>query len=64
MGDNLNSDIKGGRNAGLDTCWVNFKNQENNKIIKPTYTAADFEELKRIVLGEKYDMIFEKKKKI
>ncbi|MDY2861472.1 MAG: YjjG family noncanonical pyrimidine nucleotidase [Oscillospiraceae bacterium] len=64
VGDNLNSDIKGGRNAGLDTCWVNFKNQENNTNIKPTYTAADFEELKRIVLGEKYNMIFEKKKKI
>ena len=43
---------------------INFKNQENNTNIKPTYTAEDFEELKRIVLGEKYNMIFEKKKKI
>lgn len=52
VGDNLNSDIKGGINAGLDTCWVNFENAENNTGIKPTYTAYDFTQLKNIILGE------------
>jgi len=52
VGDNLQSDIKGGINAGLDTCWVNFENAENTTNIKPTYTARDFTELKNIILGE------------
>ncbi|MBQ8604786.1 MAG: YjjG family noncanonical pyrimidine nucleotidase [Oscillospiraceae bacterium] len=52
VGDNLQSDIKGGINAGLDTCWVNFENVENTTNIKPKYTAYDFTQLKNIILGE------------
>lgn len=55
VGDNLNSDIKGGINAGLDTCWVNFDNAENNTNIQPKYTALDFTQLKMIILGENYE---------
>lgn len=55
VGDNLYSDIKGGINAGLDTCWVNFKKEENNSKIKPTYVISDFEELKGVILGELYE---------
>ena len=55
VGDNLQSDIKGGINAGLDTCWVNFNNQENTTNIQPTYTALDFTQLKIIILGENYE---------
>ena len=55
VGDNLYSDIKGGINAGLDTCWVNFKGEENTSEIKPTYTVQGFEELKVIILGENYE---------
>ena len=50
VGDDLLADIKGGLNAGLDTCWVNFKNQENNTGIQPKYTVTSFEELYRIVM--------------
>ena len=50
VGDNLFSDIKGGINAGLDTCWVNFKNEENDTDIKPKYTVYDFTQLKNIIL--------------
>lgn len=50
VGDDLLADIKGGINAGLDTCWVNFKNQENNTGIQPKYTVTSFEELYRIVM--------------
>lgn len=52
VGDNLMSDIKGGINAGLDTCWVNFENAENTTGITPKYIARDFTELKNIILGE------------
>lgn len=52
VGDNLQSDIKGGINAGLDTCWVNFENAENTTNITPKYIARDFTELKNIILGE------------
>ncbi len=54
VGDNLHSDIKGGINAGLDTCWTNFSGIENTTNIKPTYTVYDFTQLKNVILGEDY----------
>ena len=54
VGDNLHSDIKGGINAGLDTCWVNFTGAENTTNIKPTYTVYDYTQLKNVILGEDY----------
>ena len=50
VGDDLNADIKGGRNAGLDTCWVNFSGAENTTGIEPKHTVTSFEELYRIVM--------------
>ena len=50
IGDSLSADVKCGLDAGLDTCWCNFKNQENTTNLKPTYTVQGFEELKRIIL--------------
>lgn len=50
VGDNLNSDIKGGINAGLDTCWVNFSGAENTTGITPKYTVYDYTQLKNIIL--------------
>ncbi len=38
IGDNLNSDILGGNNFGVDTCWISH-NKQNNSFIKPTYTV-------------------------
>ena len=29
VGDSLSSDIAGAENSGLDSCWVNRKNQKN-----------------------------------
>lgn len=31
IGDNLETDIKGGIEQGLDTCWCNYNNETNNK---------------------------------
>lgn len=62
VGDRLQSDIKGGINAGLDTCWVNFNNEENNTNIKPKYVVQDFTQLKNIILEGLEDVIANKGK--
>ena len=50
VGDDLLADIQGGRNAGLDTCWVNFSGAENDTGVVPRHTIASVEELYRIVM--------------
>lgn len=45
IGDSLTSDIKGGINAGIDTCWYNPKKTENDTDIKPTYEINNLEEI-------------------
>lgn len=50
VGDDLHADIKGGLNAGLDTCWVNFTGSDNDTGIQPKYTIGSYEELYRIVM--------------
>ena len=50
VGDSLTSDIQGGVNAGLDTCWFNPGNLENESGITPKYTVSSYEELYRIVM--------------
>ncbi|MBP8855360.1 MAG: YjjG family noncanonical pyrimidine nucleotidase [Oscillospiraceae bacterium] len=52
VGDSLGADIQGGVNAGLATCWCNFKNEENNTQIKPTHIVRGYEELLRVVMDE------------
>lgn len=37
IGDNLKSDILGGQNFGVDTCWISHK-KENSTSILPTYS--------------------------
>ncbi len=47
IGDSLSSDIKGGHNYGIDTCWYNPNKKENKTIIKPTYEINNLNELNR-----------------
>lgn len=49
IGDSLNSDIKGGINAGIDTCWFNQHKKENTSSIKPTYEINTLLQLKDIL---------------
>lgn len=51
VGDTLASDILGGNNAGIDTCWVNLHHAENNTQIKPTYEIHDIRQIIQIVKG-------------
>ena len=50
VGDDLLADIRGGRNAGLDTCWVNFDRRDNDTGIEPKFTVDSYEALYRIVM--------------
>ncbi|MEG0340390.1 MAG: HAD-IA family hydrolase, partial [Oscillospiraceae bacterium] len=52
IGDSLRADVRGGINAGLDTCWCNFGNIENDTGIKPTHTVRGYEELMRVIMEE------------
>lgn len=44
VGDSLHSDIKGGNDFGIDTCWVNH-GRENTSEIRPKYSVSSFLEL-------------------
>ncbi len=48
IGDSLSSDILGGKNASLDTCWYNPENQKAHDVL-PDYTVRS--------LSEIYDLI-------
>ncbi|WP_281190831.1 YjjG family noncanonical pyrimidine nucleotidase [Staphylococcus schleiferi] len=49
IGDSLTSDIQGGINAGIDTCWYNHRQLDNNTAIEPTYTIEHICDLTRIL---------------
>ena len=50
VGDSLTSDIQGGINAGLDTCWYNPNHAENPGKVCPTYEISNLEELYALVM--------------
>lgn len=52
IGDSLAADVRGGLDAGLDTCWFNLTGAENTTQWKPTYTVYGYEQLKPIIYGE------------
>jgi 2-haloacid dehalogenase len=49
VGDSLTSDIQGGINYGIDTCWFNPHLKENNIGIKPTYEIRELTDLIKII---------------
>lgn len=51
IGDSLSSDIQGGINAGLDTCWFNPKGKPAPADMPITYTVSRLSEIKAIILG-------------
>ncbi len=50
IGDNLTSDIKGGVDYGINTCWFNPENVVNTSGIIPTYEISNLNDLKNILL--------------
>jgi putative hydrolase of the HAD superfamily len=49
VGDSLTSDIQGGINFGIDTCWFNPNKIENTSSIKPTYEISNLIKLHTIL---------------
>lgn len=48
IGDNLDADISGAMNAGLDTVFVNHLFIDTDDLIEPTYTIHHLQELEEI----------------
>ena len=49
IGDSLTSDMQGGINAGIDTCWYNPNHLENKSGLNLTYEIHSLNELKEIL---------------
>ncbi len=50
IGDSLSSDIKGGNDFGIDTCWFNPNKYNNDTGIVPKFEINDLSELKEIII--------------
>lgn len=50
VGDSLTSDILGGINSGLDTCWLNASGQAPADSICPTFEISNISQLSSVVL--------------
>ncbi|WP_407579120.1 pyrimidine 5'-nucleotidase [Citrobacter koseri] len=49
VGDTAESDILGGINTGLSTCWLNAHHREQPAGIEPTWTVASLSELEQLL---------------
>ena len=45
VGDNLSSDIRGGVDYGIDTCWYNPTGDEAHPDLRITHEVASFDHL-------------------
>ncbi|KGY14065.1 dUMP phosphatase [Vibrio tubiashii] len=51
VGDNQHSDILGGINFGIETCWLNSDGAEKDDAISPNYTVRSLHDLKNILFA-------------
>lgn len=49
VGDSLTSDIQGGHQYGIDTCWFNPGGKTNTSGVQPTYEIKNLMDLKDII---------------
>jgi putative hydrolase of the HAD superfamily len=47
IGDNLEADIEGAKNVGIDTIWVNHLNEPNSNL--PTYTVTHLKAIEQVL---------------
>ena len=45
VGDSLSSDIRGGKNAGIQTCWVNPEHKAAQENLVPDYEIESLSQL-------------------
>lgn len=50
IGDTLRSDIKGGVDYGIDTCWYNPENADDHLDLNPSYNISSLIQLQEILL--------------
>jgi Predicted hydrolase (HAD superfamily) len=50
VGDNPHSDVLGGMQAGIDTCWLNADNTPVPEDIAPTHQVSSLHQLKNWLL--------------
>ena len=51
VGDSLTSDMQGGMNAGIKTCWLNRGGESAPPEYRIDYEIGGLRELEKIVLG-------------
>jgi putative hydrolase of the HAD superfamily len=51
VGDNPHSDVLGGLNFGIETCWLNPKGKDKPDNIEPHYEVASLYELQTKLLA-------------
>ncbi|MGY5452272.1 pyrimidine 5'-nucleotidase [Agarivorans sp. MS3-6] len=51
VGDNPHSDIQGGINAGIDTCWLNRHGQAKPEGIEPHHEVSSLKQLQSLLTG-------------
>jgi putative hydrolase of the HAD superfamily len=51
VGDNPHSDILGGIDFGIETCWLNVEGKPKPSGIEPHYQVASLTELKALLLA-------------
>lgn len=49
VGDSLSSDILGGKNAGISTCWVNPRHKPRNTDVRPDYEVESLAQLEDLL---------------
>ncbi|MFC2082856.1 YjjG family noncanonical pyrimidine nucleotidase [Candidatus Bipolaricaulota bacterium] len=49
VGDSLSSDIRGGADYGIDTCWFNPERRANTTGIEPTYEVRYLDEIVQLL---------------
>ena len=49
VGDSLTSDIQGGKNASIATCWVNPKNLQAPENLTPDYQIPSLSQLEALL---------------
>lgn len=51
VGDNVHSDVLGGLNAGVETCWINWNGEAQPDHIEPHFQVTDWYELKKVLIA-------------
>ena len=52
MGDSLTSDIRGGVNYGIDTCWYNPAGKSAPADMPITHIAYSFDDVYKFIIGK------------